>query len=139
MKDIVEQSTSENGEFFGRIVRTDSPVSSQFAVRWESESDFAGEVSERTCNNVSFGLNPMTDTSNSILVHTHPSCGNGALIGPSQADIDMIRDWDFIGGLIIDLDNNKLIYYDENTQPPVEDGVNEETGESEDLCGVSGN
>jgi len=51
----------------------------------------------------------------------------------------MIRDWDFIGGLIIDLDNNKLIYYDENTQPPVEDGVNEETGESEDLCGVSGN
>jgi len=136
MKDIVQSSESQNQEFFGRIIRTDSVVTDAFAVRWESESAFA-TINDRSCGAVMLSLSPLTDFSNSILVHTHPSC-SGNLIGPSQGDIDTVGGFGFMGGLIIDLDNNKLIYYDENTGPPVEDGVNDETGDIEDLCGVSG-
>lgn len=132
--DIAEKSGNQNAEFFGRIIRNDRPASDAFAVTWESESDFANTTG-RTCHNVEFSISPLTDFSNSILVHTHPACAN-SLVGPSQADIDLVRDFGFKGGLIIDLNNDKLIYYDENTEPP---GENEETGDIEDICGISDN
>lgn len=137
IKDIAEKSGNQNAEFFGRIIRNDRPASDAFSVTWESESDFAN-VTERTCNRVTLSVSPLVDFSNSILVHTHPECGNSS-VGPSQADIDFVRDFGAMGGLIIDLKNDKLIYYDENSTPPMEGGENEGTGDIEDLCGISDN
>ncbi|MEX2498944.1 MAG: hypothetical protein WD397_08735 [Wenzhouxiangellaceae bacterium] len=129
LRELVNRSQAEEVETAGRIVVERRPASDAFSVRFESASEFADSVSE-TCTSVRIGASPLTDFSNSILVHTHGDWCADPGSTPSSQDRQALRDFNFMGGVILDLASDRIISFGP-------DEPDEDPGEQETLCGIS--
>jgi hypothetical protein len=127
LRNLVSQSLAQGVEKGGRLVVVRN-AAGPFSVRFKPLAGFATVTSE-SCDGLDFKINePLFDNSANYTVHTHMFCnGVHSPVGSSGADRQFVRDQGFVGGIIIDTDNDLIIVYSGDESDP---------GQTESLCGI---